>query len=83
MGNQEEVYSHSAHHLSALTLPDDYHHPMNNLFHCSDQTWLAIDQIGILAGNVMFLVALGGGVLAVVKRNAIRRKLARVSRQRG
>ena len=50
---------------------------MNNLFHWSDQAWLAIDQVGILTGHMMFLVALGGGALAVTKRSAIRRWLWR------
>jgi len=50
---------------------------MPQLFGLSEQTWLYLDQFGILFGDLMLLVAIPGGLLAFFKRDAIRRWLWR------
>lgn len=50
---------------------------MNNLFDWSDQTWLLLDQTGILAGDVLMLLSIAGAVITYVERNNIRRWLVR------
>ena len=44
-----------------------------NLFGWSDELWLLLDRLGILAGNLMFLFTLSAGVWGFLKRESIRR----------
>lgn len=48
-----------------------------NPFVWSDDVWLTLDRLGILAGNLMFLFAVGGGLWGFFKREDIRRWFAR------
>jgi hypothetical protein len=43
----------------------------------SDDIWLALDRLSILAGNLMFLFAVGGGLWGFFKRDDIRRWFSR------
>lgn len=51
--------------------------PLQNLFGFSEQTWLLIDQWGILFGIAMFAVSAGGAVYAYTSRERIRQWLWR------
>jgi len=46
---------------------------MHNLFDWNDQTWLLLDQSGILAGDLLMLLSMVGALIAFVERNNIRR----------
>ncbi len=48
----------------------------SDLFGMSEETWLLLDRLGILAGNLTFLFALGGGLWGFFKRESIRRWFA-------
>lgn len=48
-----------------------------NPLNWNDDVWLALDRFGILAGNLMFLFAVGGGLWGFFKRDDIRRWLFR------
>lgn len=45
----------------------------SNLFGWSEDVWLLLDRLGILAGNVMFLFTLSAGVWGFLRRESIRR----------
>jgi len=48
---------------------------MNNLFGWSDTTWLALDQIGILVGNLMLAATILGAAVGYFNRDRLRRWL--------
>ncbi len=48
-----------------------------NLFGWSDQTWQTFDQFGILVGDIMLIISVGGLVYGFWKRNDIRAWLTR------
>ncbi|WP_374088510.1 hypothetical protein [Methylomicrobium lacus] len=48
-----------------------------NLFGWSDQAWQTLDQFGILFGDLMLLISIGGLVYGLYKRNDIRQWLTR------
>ncbi len=46
---------------------------MKQLFKWSEQTWLYLDQVGILTGNILMLITVLGGIVSFFKREQIRR----------
>jgi len=52
---------------------------MYNLFDWNDHTWLILDQAGILVGDLLMLLSIGGAVYAFMERGNIRRWLYRNS----
>jgi len=51
--------------------------PNGQLFGWAESTWLWLDQIGILLGDIMLVVGIIGGIIAFVKRDSIRRWFTR------
>jgi len=48
-----------------------------NIFDWSDQTWLCLDQAGILTGDVLMLITIAGALWAWLKREDMRRWFSR------
>jgi hypothetical protein len=48
---------------------------MNNLFDWSDETWLTLDQIGILVGDVVLAITVAAAVVGYLNRDRLRRWL--------